>query len=625
MLNPNSRSIYIDELRPPENYELNWAIGTTFSLDLYSLLIIPMSIALYDYSGEEDISANPIAVLDAVRKMSDRFILFCQSGRISVPKKDNRLFNFLERSIIEVNTPKESGVFHPKTWLLKFTKANTTEDVLYRFLCLSRNLTFDRSWDTILTLEGKLKTDRKVAYSRNHPLGDFINALPVLANRELSPSQRDHINEMSDEVRRVEFKPPSGFKNEISFIPMGIPGYQEKRKLDPKRQMLVVSPFLSEEVFSPLQKTDLRNTIISRFDSFESLSDEAIARIETHSDLYYIDNSAESMDTDDEKNTAISNDNDVRGLHAKLYIAEKGWDSTVSTGSANATNAAYLGNNIEFLVRLKGPKSRFGIDAFLNGGNGQGAFQDLLCQYQRKDDHTERDSVEAKLDELLEQTRRKIAKADLSVVVSPSENDLYNLSLKSSKDLVPLPEKISVVCFPISLPESHARNYSDLHTIRTIIFNNLSIVSLTGFIAFQLTAKTDMKSMSISFVLNLPTSGIPEDRNSFVVTNIINNSRNFIRYLLLILSSDPNRVLSLFTDSSQDGGTKKSNNNTSEAIDDIPLFEELIRATSRYPEKLKQIDSLIEEIKRTNPRSDIFPEGFDNLWSAIMGKQHINE
>jgi len=617
MLNPNSRSIYIDALRPPEGYQLHWAVGTTFSLDLLSLLIIPMSMALYDYSGEEDVTVNPIAILDAVRNMADRFVLFCQSGRISIPRKDTRLFNFLEQSVIETHALTDTGVFHPKTWLLKFTGTQTTDEVLYRFICLSRNLTFDRSWDTILTLEGKLKTERRVAYSRNHPLGDFIKSLPRLTNRNLTTSQREHINEMSDEVRRVDFLPPPGFKNEISFIPMGIPGYQSKRKIDPMRHMLIVSPFLSEEVFTPLQKTGLKNTIISRFDSFESLSNEAIVKMETHSDLYYVDNYAEVTEPDDENITALSNENDVKGLHAKLYIAEKGWDSIVSTGSANATNAAYAGNNVEFLVRLKGPKSRFGIEAFLNGGNSQGSFREFLCQYQREDDHTEIDPEEANLDELLEETRRKLSKGDLSVVISPSDTDSYDMSISSSKDHIYFPEEVTVTCYPISLPESDARNLSELNTTGSITFSDLSIVSLTGFIAFRLTAKLETKTMSISFVLNLPISGLPEDRNSFVITNVINNSRNFIRYLLLILSSDPNHVINSFIDASQGDGANKPNNYAFQAIDDIPLFEELLRATSRHPEKIEQIASLIDEIKRINPEQDIFPDGFDKIWSAI--------
>ena len=41
-------------------------------------------------------------------------------------------------------------------------------------------------------------------------------------------------------------------------------------------------------------------------------------------------------------------ENDFSGLHAKLYILEEGWDARLWTGSANATNAAFSGANVEF-------------------------------------------------------------------------------------------------------------------------------------------------------------------------------------------------------------------------------------------------------------------------------------
>ena len=49
--------------------------------------------------------------------------------------------------------------------------------------------------------------------------------------------------------------------------------------------------------------------------------------------------------------------NDFSGLHAKLIIGENGSQAHVLTGSANATNAALRGRNVEFLVNLTGPLS----------------------------------------------------------------------------------------------------------------------------------------------------------------------------------------------------------------------------------------------------------------------------
>jgi len=625
MLNPNTRAIYLDELRPPEQYRFDWAVGTTFSLDLLSLLIVPMSMSLYDYSDEKETLNNPVALLDAIRKMSDRFVVFCQAGRIAVPKQDTRLFNYLENAVVEVTLPTDAGVFHPKTWLLRFTNHDAPEDVLYRFICLSRNLTFDRSWDTILTLEGKLNTSRARAYSRNHPLADFIQSLPGLSQRSLSTDQLQHIGEMSDEVRRVEFKPPPGFDNELSFIPYGIPGYKVKRKLDPKSRMMVVSPFLSEELLAPLQHGRRRNCIISSFEGLESLSSEAVDRLQLNTDLYYLDNAAESEDfgSEDESAPIPSSHDDIRGLHAKLYLSETGWDAHIATGSANATNAAHFGGNVEFLVALKGRKSQVGIDAFLGTENSRGTFRDFLCPYQRVDEGPTEDAIHTRLDKMLDQARRQIVKTELFVEVTSDREGLFHLIVKSCNPMSALPEGILAECYPISIHESHAQDISGLHVSGMIMFDGLSMAALTGFIAFRIRAEIEGHTMSTAFVQNLPIEGLPEGRESSVLMDIISDSHRFIQYLLLILSGEPSQAMDVIIDGSS--GTGSGDYNMIYGIEDIPLFEKLLRASSRYPEKLQQVNRLIQEIKEANPDSNVLPEGFESIWSALMAAQQHAE
>ena len=46
MLNPDSRSLYIETLTPPPGYVFDEAIGTTYSLDPATLLSVPMHLAL---------------------------------------------------------------------------------------------------------------------------------------------------------------------------------------------------------------------------------------------------------------------------------------------------------------------------------------------------------------------------------------------------------------------------------------------------------------------------------------------------------------------------------------------------------------------------------------------------
>ena len=146
MLEPNSRCIYLEELRPPVGYRLERAIATTYSLDLLTLLMAPLSMALNECHNREDALKDPIAILEALRQTTNRLTVFCQQGRIAVPAKDALLYRYLEPVVVEVQSPDNRGVFHAKTWLLRFVGEAADDPVHYRFLCLSRNLTFDRSW-----------------------------------------------------------------------------------------------------------------------------------------------------------------------------------------------------------------------------------------------------------------------------------------------------------------------------------------------------------------------------------------------------------------------------------------------------------------------------------------------
>ena len=154
-------NILLELLRPPAGCKLDVAVGTTYSLDLISALMLPLSFAFFDWEHEDgELVADPLALLEALRRYGDRFTIFCQSGQIRLPSKYPPLVTFLEPCIYDVVAPDEDGVFHPKVWALRFIAEDGV--IRYRVLCLSRNLTFDRCWDTVVALDGEL-TDRSNA------------------------------------------------------------------------------------------------------------------------------------------------------------------------------------------------------------------------------------------------------------------------------------------------------------------------------------------------------------------------------------------------------------------------------------------------------------------------------
>src|ERR1039458_4738867 len=192
MLEPNNRQLLRDALRPPAGYALDRAITTTFSLDLMALLAIPVSFTFFQLKDQDGPpQVDPLALLEALRRYAGRITVFCQAGQIHVPKNVQLLLGYLENSVYEVQATR-GGVFHPKLTVLRYTAQDgsaseeTLPPVVYRLLCSSRNLTFDRSWDTLLVLDGVLAQHRTNAFARNHSLARFVRELPGLCINPVS-------------------------------------------------------------------------------------------------------------------------------------------------------------------------------------------------------------------------------------------------------------------------------------------------------------------------------------------------------------------------------------------------------------------------------------------------------
>ncbi|HEX3045289.1 MAG TPA: phospholipase D family protein [Bacillota bacterium] len=614
MLNPNDRFLYLEELKPPMGYTLDQAIATTFSLDLLALLFAPLSLAFFEQQDKETLLKDPIAVVEALRRVTDKLTLYCQKGRISIPKADTRLYSYLESIVIEVMPESKEGFFHPKLWLLRYTAQEYP--VFYRLICLSRNLTFDRSWDSVLTLEGEVE-ERKNGFSRNRPLSDFIKRLPGLAAGRVRDSSLHQAELMADEVMRVPFSVPEGFSDDMAFFPLGIKGYRRPFSLDNHARLLMVSPFLSEDILQPLVDYGNNNVLISRAESLDGLDNDFLSRIQSRGSIYVVDDHAEKPEEaewEEEEKDAEEFVENLSGLHAKLFICEDGWDASLFTGSANATNAAMMGNNVEFMVGLNGKRSQVGIDKFLDDSDGVSKFSDLLRRYQRVEMNESNEiKLKRNLEEALEDARRIITNTDLHMEIALYQDDQYTLGILGDGPFT-LPGCInSAYCYPISLKSIDAKDIDPLCQGRNLVYSNVSMVGLTSFVAFLLEAKLEGVKTKMSFVLNLPVDGMPRERDSRILQSIISDKNRFIRYLMFLLAGDDQS----FSASGISFLTGLGSSNEVAATIDIPLLEELVRAYSRHPEKIDYIARFIEDLKSTPEGQAVLPEGFDAVWETL--------
>ena len=87
MLKPGNRTLLLESLRPPPGFELDRCLGTTYSLDLQALLTTPLAFTIFEREDSQGRpNSDPMAMLESLRRFAGRMHIFCQSGRIQVPK-----------------------------------------------------------------------------------------------------------------------------------------------------------------------------------------------------------------------------------------------------------------------------------------------------------------------------------------------------------------------------------------------------------------------------------------------------------------------------------------------------------------------------------------------------------
>lgn len=605
MLNPRERALLLPSLRPPAGYELDFAIGTTFSLDLIALLTAPLAFTLFDWEDREGKPmADPLALLEALRRYASRILIFGQLGQIKIPPGNQPLLAHLEGSVIQVQRRDSAGVFHPKVWLLRFTAADAP--VQYRLLCLSRNLTFDQCWDTVLALDGEV-LDRRRAIAANHPLGDFMAALPALACRPMAAPLVQRVSDMADEVRRVRFDLPEGFE-EIRFHPLGIPRAGQWPFGGRIDRMLVISPFVSDGCLRRLSSEGSGHILVSRPEFLQGVAPSVLHGFKR---VCILDEATAESAEEIPGAVEVARDGSLlSGLHAKLYVADRGHDASIWTGSANATTAAF-GENIELLVELTGRKSVCGVGAILGEAGEKPSLADLLRDFPLPSETPPVDEIARQIEERLEQGRRAVIDMELSATLKPQSGaDQYALTLASTETCT-LPGDTGCRCWPVTLREEVARSITS-GTSAYVDFGRVSFEAITAFFAFEVTARVQERSASERFVLSVPLIGAPENRHERLLLALLSDREKVLRFLLLLLAGGGLDPRALLPPKAGDGG---AGNNF--GVGRNALFESLVRTLDRDTRRLDQIARLVDDLRKTVEGAALLPDGFDSIWAPV--------
>jgi hypothetical protein len=254
-------------------------------------------------------------------------------------------------------------------------------------------------------------------------LSDLVAALPALAASPPVARIRHDCETLANELRQTTWTELPGAFEELAFHTLGL----NRRSWSPKtsKRLAVISPFVTASALHALAATTQEAVVlISRPDELAKASKASLARFGA---LKVLHEGAETDDGDD----ALAADHLTRGLHAKAYIVESGWDTTIYLGSANATNASMVaGANVEILAELTGKRSRVGgIDSFL----GDHGLREYLTEFEPPPEPPQL-SLEEQAEKIIDAVRSELMLAGIRLFCTAADEDAWDLRVSAKRN-----------------------------------------------------------------------------------------------------------------------------------------------------------------------------------------------
>ena len=597
--------LYSDLLQPSPGFEVDFAIGVTYSLSFEGLLSVPMAFGMLG-EFDETIRQSPAYLLESIRRGSDRFILFCNKGGIQVPQNSQTIYSLFESSIQEVvDNDKMTANFHPKMWVIREINDNNEEQI--RLLILSRNLTYSDDIDVIVSMRGRLLPEgRRSKNARRHqPLQWFLSNL---ADQLPAGDKKQQVLRMADDILRIErFDMDEPFIDDAyDFFPVWF-GHQApdtpslKDILARSERLMIVSPFVDTAMLQLLAARRIKDSYKVLVTRSENISQEVL---DTFDEVYAVND------------TMLDNTVTPVNLHAKLYLTQC-WTGDrrghfLYLGSANATNNAFHRNTemtVAFQFRQTRGERFFAMrDEILGNEN----------RYVRITEPTAIDTTEQRQRELgLEHALKYAMRAIKSATITPGKTDeLYDISLATTQKYIQQAKrelKRELTDFGITLrplqcdqtiPWDKEMRLTDIYRLHLSEFYVLEIRD---------------GELSKRALCKVPTNGMPAMRDNWIYQSVVDTREKFMNYVALMLSDDPVEMLSMqdFL-ASENGGSSSAQ----QAQNYPQIYEQLLRVAYSSPRMLRDVNELVNRLGANVVPQD-FAQMLDKFTSIIKQLERL--
>ena len=509
------------------------------------------------------------------------------------------MYGLLEKCVIGIPPKGVDSSFHPKVWVLRYEAAEAA--TRYRVIVLSRNLTYDRSWDIAASLVGEVT---KKPQPGNTPLVDFVRYL-------VGYDAFDDAESFLRDLSRVDFAPPDGFNNDFYFHPIGIDDYSNPIQEQTGEELLCVSPFVDDPAIHTLRESVQGDFwLFSRNEELQKLQPKSLGDIAAYrlSDLV-VEGESLTRSQDGEGEPLLQE------LHAKLFIYRRnGRSHAWFLGSANATKAA-LERNVEFLLELRGQGKSIQLEQVLDDLLGADRTKTVFEEFEPPkvvpDDDAER-QLERQLRRLEYDllTELEIVRAE---VVKCANGTNYDLHLEVALGAIAWLD-FNVMIAPFNADVQPQRLSPDGPLAFT--FENINESSLSRFLRFDIYHGKEL--VRPPFLVKIDVKGLPETRVSTILKAIISDRDKFYEYLRFLLADEFDKGDAA---EENDSGSQTGNEEQGDGFwsQNATFFEQLLVTASRRPGRLKEINDVIKHLLNggEGERKEIVPQEFLTFWSAF--------
>lgn len=584
MLNPwSNRLDYGDRLRPPPGHELSAAIATSYSLDLDALIAASLALVL-DQSLDGDLAGAQLAFLESLDRLQDKLLVFYESGKVKIPGSYNNLYTLLEPLTVPVSVDEVFSAFHPKLWLLRFTPHEGGKPDRFRLLVLSRNLSFDRSWDLAVSIDSTTDPARG---SADPALADFLEGLPAPVAR------KEWLRELCGSIRTVKWERPANF-SEVRFLYKAEDFgalFDAQEKFD---ELLVVSPFVDADRHSLLQSLGQRcsgsRALVSRADTLDCIGNAALEGWKTLSVPGAIV---------DGENRLEQQHPQAQDLHAKLIVVRQRDHVVWHIGSANMTNAAFGSRggdtsprNTETMLRLKGKSAAAGPAQLLQQWTETGVFA--------AHEFGDRPGADPQQDRVFRILVHSLGRTEWTQTVIDDCADAVDLEVGVA-ELPLLPEGYTVMVSPLADPRPQP-------LAGGMRWEKCSLAALSAFLRIEIRCAAEGDVHHVFAVQSRFVTDFMAERRRSVFKTLIDSADKVLRFLRLVLDAD----------TVKGSGTRQRDGDSPDTFDvdgHEGLYEQMLRAAAREPRRLERAVQLFQRLQKEGAP---LPIGLEALFSGFV-------